>query len=134
MLDKAMENISSLYGYCLRHVHAVWSQLEEQYSPEDVQAGAATVFRNAVRYLPVQYLQGDTEAATASDREKVDCIIALYKQALQLSLKHWRKVGQYNMNAVQAGAATILIQLLQVNYPFPQEATGDEVTVSESSE
>lgn len=133
MLDQAMNNIAALYGYCLRHVNQIWSGLNEQYTPNEVQAGAATVFRHAVKYVPVEYLQGDPAAATDDVRAKVDQLIELYRRALSISLSRWKGIGRYNMDAVQAGAATIFIQLLQVNYPFGQ-TDDDEVKVSEHKE
>lgn len=131
MLEQAMFNIAALYGYCLRHVDRIWNELDEQYTPNEVQAGAATVFRQAVKYVPVEYLQGDAAAAGEDVRAKVDQIIQLYKQSLAVSLDRWKKIGRYNMDAVQAGAATILIQLLQVNYPFGAGGDADEVVVSD---
>ncbi|GIV21893.1 MAG: hypothetical protein KatS3mg023_3644 [Armatimonadota bacterium] len=127
-MKEAMENIAALYGYCLRKVQHIWSELKEDYTPNDVQAGTATVFLQAVKYMPVEYLQGDSSAAGADDRAKVDAIVDLYQQALQLSLERWKKVGMYNMDAVQAGAATILIQTMKLN-PLFQE---DEVFVADA--
>jgi len=126
-MKSAIENIASLYGYCLRKVEAIWMQLAERgeaFTPQEVQAGAATVFLQAVRYMPVEFLQGDNNAVTEEHRAQVNQLLDIYEQCLLRSLDRWKHVGKYNMDAVQAGAASIMIQLLKVNYPF------DEVRVS----
>jgi hypothetical protein len=128
-MKSAIENIASLYGYCLRKVEAIWRQLAdrgEAFTPQEVQAGAATVFLQAVRYMPIEFLQGDNNAVTEEHRAMVDRLVEIYSQALHTSLDRWKKLGPYNMDAVQAGAASIMIQLLKVNYPF------DEVRVSQA--
>jgi len=117
----SIHTIASLYSYCLKKVQAIWSKLNEDYTPNDVQAGTATVFRHAVKYVPIAYLAGDSQAADESVRERVDQVIELYEQALTLSLEKWRKIGRYNMDAVQAGAATIFIQFMNVVNPFEED-------------
>ena len=128
-MKEAIENIASLYGYCLRKVHSVWQHLGdqgEQFTPQEVQAGAATVFLQAVRYMPLEFMQGDSGAISEHHRTMVDQILEIYKQALEISLERWKKIGNYNMDAVQAGAASIMIQALKVNYPFEEVQTGKE--------
>jgi hypothetical protein len=136
-MKQAMDNIAALYGYCLRKVHSVWQKLSEQgenFTPQEVQAGAATVFLQAVRYIPLEYMQGDNSAVTEEHRAMVDRLVEIYSQALHTSLDRWKKLGPYNMDAVQAGAASIMIQALRVNYPFSDlntQPNEEEVRVSD---
>lgn len=126
-----MECVAALYSFCLRRVSQIWKELSGAESPRTVQAGTATVFRHAVRYVPIRYLQGDPNAADDETRARVERILELYKQALQLSAKSWSKLGCQDPDTIQAGAATILIQYLQVSPPFEFDEQ-DEVKVSDT--
>lgn len=127
------QNLESLYGYILRKVFAIWQVLDiEGQRGYEVQAGAATVFLNVVKTLPIAFLASEQEGNPAL-REQVDRYLDCYRSALESATRIWSRLSakypeaKFGADQIQATAATLMIEYLKVNGPIiPNPETDPE--------